>query len=350
MNRTLHVGQPNIGNQEVFLDRVRDALDRRWLSNNGPYVQMLEQKVCDLLGVKHCITVANATLGMQLLLACLGDSEGEVIVPSFTFIATPHAILWENMQPVFAEVNPETHCLDPADVERRITSHTRAICGVHLWGNACDVEVLQMIAKKHEIYLYYDAAHAFACKMPNGSYIGGFGDAEVFSFHATKFFQSLEGGAITTNNGHLASSLRMLRNFGYFGDGSPPQMLGINAKMNEISAAMALTNLESLDAFVEVNRRNYSSYMEVLPRAVKLYRPQYIEGWNYQYVVIEHPRAGALKEALHAERILARRYGYPPCHLSEPYCHSPALLPVTEQLASRTLCLPTGMNVSTEDI
>ena len=224
MNKTLHVGQPNIGNQEVFLDRVRDALDRRWLSNNGPYVQMLEQKVCELLGVKHCVAVANATLGMQLVLAAyFGGSEGEIIVPSFTFIATPHAILWENMLPVFAEVNPETHCLDPADVERRINRHTRAICGVHVWGNACDVEVLQMIASKHKLHLYYDAAHAFACKVPDGTYIGNFGDAEVFSFHATKFFQSLEGGAITTNNGHLASKLRMLRNFATSGMAGLPR-------------------------------------------------------------------------------------------------------------------------------
>jgi dTDP-4-amino-4,6-dideoxygalactose transaminase len=350
MNKTLHVGQPNIGNQEVFIERVRDALDRRWLSNNGPYVQMLEKKVCELLDVEHCVAVANATLGLQLVAACLGDYGRTVIMPSFTFIATPHAVLWEGMEPVFAEVDPKTHCLDPEDVERMITSRTCAICGVHVWGNACDVEALQMIADKHGIYLYYDAAHAFACQMPNGSYIGGFGNAEVFSFHATKFFQSLEGGAITTNDGHLASRLRMLRNFGYYGDGSPPQMLGINAKMNEICAAMALTNLESLDTFILVNRRNYELYRKGLPETVKLYCPQYKAGWNHQYVVIEHPRADDLAKALKAERILARRYCSPPCHQCEPYCHGHGLLPFTEQLAAKTLCLPTGMNVSEGDV
>jgi len=348
VDATLHVGQPNIGDQERFFERVRDAFERKWLTNDGPYVRELEERIELLLAVKHCICVANATLGLQFLARALA-MEGEVIVPSFTFIATPHAVLWEGMMPVFAEVDAQTHCIDPHDVARLITDKTSAICGVHLWGTACEVELLQGIADDNGLALYFDAAHAFGCS-GHSRLIGNFGDAEVFSFHATKFFHSFEGGAITTNDDDLAERLRRMRNFGFAGDNTPAGMLGINAKMNEINAAMGLTNLESLDSFIETNAQLYKLYSELLSGVVKVYEFEELTARNYQYVVIETDDADHLKDVLWEQGIRARRYFSPPCHLLPPYNYVKGSLPVTEALAKRTLCLPTGMNVSEEDV
>ena len=192
----LHVGRPNIGDRGRLLERIHDLLDRRWLTNNGPYVLEFERQLCQLTGAPHCIVTCNGTVALEIAIRAAGMSQ-EVIVPAFTFVATAHALQWQGITPVFCDVDPSTHNLDPESVERSITPRTTGILGVHLWGRACRVDELAEIARRHGLKLLFDAAHALGCTH-RGRMVGGFGDAEVFSFHATKFVNSFEGGAIVT--------------------------------------------------------------------------------------------------------------------------------------------------------
>ena len=355
----LHVGRPNIGDRQRLLARINDLLDRRWLTNNGPFVQELEQRIADLLGVKHCIATCNGTVALEIAVRALGLT-GEAIVPAFTFIATPHALQWQDITPVFCDIDPMTHNIDPDQVARMITPRTTAILGVHLWGRPCDVGALTEIAHRHNLTLLFDAAHAFRSSY-KGQMIGGFGDVEVFSFHATKFFNTFEGGAAVTQNDELAARIRLMKNFGFAGYDNVTSV-GTNAKMSEISAAMGLTGLESLDDFVAANRRNYIAYRAGLQGTPGLQLIVYdeTERCNYQYVVVEVDKAAAgisrdeLVRILHAENVLARRYFYPGCHEMEPYRsyfpHAGLLLPETNRLTQRVMCLPTGSAVGPEDV
>ena len=214
-NEILHVGRPNIGDRKKLIARLNAILDRRWLTNNGPVVQEFEERLAEFLGVRHVITVVNATIGLELVIRAL-KLTGEVIVPAFTFVATAHALQWQEITPVFSDIDPATHNLDPACIERMLTPRTTGIIGVHVWGRPCDIEALEAIARKHNLALLFDAAHAFGVSH-RGRMIGQFGQAEVFSFHATKFFNTFEGGAIATNNDDLAEKLRLMRNFGFSG-------------------------------------------------------------------------------------------------------------------------------------
>ncbi|MCZ7574940.1 MAG: aminotransferase class I/II-fold pyridoxal phosphate-dependent enzyme [Ardenticatenaceae bacterium] len=356
---TLHVGRPNIGNRERFLERINDMLDRRWLTNKGPCVKEFEQRLAEHLVVKHCIAMCNATVGLEIAIRALGLT-GEVIVPSFTFIATAHALQWQEITPVFCDIDPQTHNIDPKQIERLITPRTTGIIGVHVWGRACNVDALREIAERYRLKLLFDAAHAFACSH-HGQMIGNFGDAEVFSFHATKFFNTFEGGAVTTDDDDLAARIRLMKNFGFAGLDNVIY-IGTNGKMSEISAAMGLTSLESLDEFIETNRRNYYAYQKHLAciPGCTLIAYDESEANNYQYVVVEVDEAitgisrDLLVEILHAENVRARRYFYPGCHRMEPYRSNfpdaGLLLPETERLVQRVLSLPTGMAVGIEEI
>lgn len=356
---TLHVGRPNIGDRGRLLARINDMLDRRWLTNHGPFVAELEERLAALLGVRHCIAMCNGTVALEIAARAL-DLRGEVIVPAFTFVATAHALQWQEITPVFCDVDPQTHHLDPDRVEAMITPRTTGIVGVHVWGQGCDVYALSEIARRHNLRLMFDAAHAFGCSW-QGRMIGNFGDAEVFSFHATKFFNTFEGGAVTTNDDALAARIRLMQNFGFTGLDSVIYV-GTNGKMSEVSAAMGLTGLESLDQFIEVNRCNYQHYYQELAgvAGLRLLRYDEQERNNFQYIVaeIDPEKAGISRDdlvrVLHAENVRARRYFYPGCHRMEPYRsyfpHAGLLLPVTEQLAQRVLILPTGTAVHARDI
>jgi dTDP-4-amino-4,6-dideoxygalactose transaminase len=355
----LHVGRPNVGDRKRFDERVTDILDRRWLTNGGRYVQEFEQRVADLAGVEHCVAMCNATVALEIATRALGMT-GEVIVPSFTFIATAHALQWQEITPVFCDVDPHTHTLDPNRIEELITPRTTGIIGVHLWGGVCDIDALNEIAARRGLKLLFDSAHAFGCSY-KGKMIGAFGNAEVFSFHATKFLNTLEGGAVVTNDGDLAERIRLMKNFG-FTNYDQTGYVGTNGKMNEISAAMGLTNLESLDDFIAVNRRNYDQYARELVgiEGIKLFTFNENEKCNYQYIALELAEGNTvlvrdrLMEILHAENVLARRYFYPGCHRMEPYRsyfpHAHLLLPETEKLIGKMLCLPTGTAVGADEI
>jgi dTDP-4-amino-4,6-dideoxygalactose transaminase len=321
-------------------------------------VQEFEARIAEHLGVSHCIAVSNATIGLQLAISAL-DLTGEVIVPSFTFPATAHALAWQGVRPVFCDIDPTTHNLDPQEVERLIGPKTTGILGVHLWGNPCDTARLTEIANRRGLKLLFDAAHAFGCSH-DGRMVGNFGDAEVFSFHATKFLSCGEGGAITTNDDEIAARLRRLRNFGLEGDKVVD--IGTNGKMTEFAAAMGLTALEKCDEFIARNEANLQTYERVFANThgFKLFKLPTCERRNYQYVVVElDPHAVGMARdevvtALHAQNVLAKRYFYPGCHRLEPYRAEYELaqssLPQTERLCERLIQLPTGTGVSQTDI
>jgi dTDP-4-amino-4,6-dideoxygalactose transaminase len=355
----LHVGRPNIGDRGRFLERVNEILDRRWLSNNGPVVQEFEKKTACFLGVKHAIAMCNATAGIEI--ACRALSlKGEVIVPSYTFVATAHALQWQEITPIFCDMDPATHNLDPSKIERLITPRTTGIIGVHVWGRGCETEAIEEIAASRNIKVMYDASHGFGCTK-GGQMLGTFGECEVFSFHATKFINALEGGVVATNNDALAHQIRMMTNFGFTGY-DHVEYLGINGKMNEISAAMGLTNLEAIEDIIEVNRRNYelykSSLADVPGISIVDYNPA--ERNNYQYVVIEVDPKLCLRnrdeivEVLHSENVIARKYFWPGCHRMEPYRslqpNAGLFLPETERIAARVIVLPTGQMVDEDAI
>ncbi|MGA2315954.1 MAG: aminotransferase class I/II-fold pyridoxal phosphate-dependent enzyme [Thermodesulfobacteriota bacterium] len=355
----LHVGCPNIGNRSRLLSRISDMMDRRCLTNNGLYVSEFEAKITELLGTRHCIATCNGTLALEIAIRA-AELTGEVIIPSFTFVATAHALQWQGITPIFCDVNPRTHNIDAGQIEALITARTAGIIGVHLWGRPCDVESLTAIAQRHKLKLLFDAAHAFGCSY-QGRMIGNFGDAEIFSFHATKFFNTFEGGAVVTNNEDLASKIRLMRNFGFSGYDNVIS-IGINAKMSEVAAAMGLTGLESLDEFISTNYRNYKQYqheLEGIP-GVQLLQYNEAEKCNYQYIVLEIDEnltkvsRDQFIEILHAENVLARRYYYPGCHNMMPYrqdaINCGLKLSETERLAKRVLTLPTGTAIGLSDI
>jgi dTDP-4-amino-4,6-dideoxyglucose len=353
----LHVGRPNIGDRDRLFARLDRMLDTRWLSNGGPLVLEFEERIRQLTGARHALAVANATIGLELAARAAGLT-GEVIVPAFTFVATPHALRWVGLRPVFADIDPVTFTIDVADAERRITEHTSGIVGVHVYGRACDTDGLAALASRHGLRLLYDAAHALGCSR-DGRPIGGFGDAEVFSFHATKFVNAFEGGAITTDDDELAERLELMRNFGFSGyDATASE--GTNGKMHEATAAMGLTSLDALPELVAVNRAHAARYAEGLAGVpgIRQVRHDLAGADNAQYVIIRVDAAESgltrdqLQAVLVADNVLARRYFWPGCHRLEPYAsESPSRsLPVTERIAAEVLSLPTGTAVSAEDV
>jgi dTDP-4-amino-4,6-dideoxygalactose transaminase len=355
----LHVGKPNVGDRNALLNRINDMLDRRWFSNNGPLVQEFEKSISEFLGVKHVVAMCNATVALEIASRAL-NLHGEVILPSYTFVATAHALQWQEITPVFCDMDPATHNIDPAKIEHLITPRTTGIIGVHVWGRGCDTEAIKKIAAKRNLKVMYDASHGFACSK-GGQMLGTFGECEVFSFHATKFLNCFEGGAVVTNNDDLAEKMRLMRNFGFQGFDNVIY-LGVNGKMSEVHAAMGLTNLEAVEEIIAANRRNYEAYraglLNVSGISVIDYDPA--ERNNYQYVVIEvdpevcpHNR-DEIVEALHAENIIARKYFWPGCHKMEPYRslqpNAGLLLPETERVAARVIVLPTGQTVDEETV
>ena len=354
----LHVGRPNIGDREVFLQYVEDIFDRRWLTNNGLLVKELEQRIAEYHNVKHCVAMCNGTVALEIAIRAL-ELKGEVIIPSYTFVATAHALHWQEVTPVFADINPATHTLDPEAVRRMITPRTTGILAVHLWGRGAEHAELQAIADEHNLKLMYDAAHAFGCSI-GGEMIGNFGACEVLSFHATKFFNSFEGGAVLTNDDALAKKMRLMRNFGFSGDDNVIHP-GTNGKMVEVCAAMGLTNLGYIDTVIDANRNNYNAYLKAISTIPNLSLITYDENErnNYQYIVLEVGDAfpvsrDEIVEALQAENILARKYFWPGCHGMSPYRelfpHAHMMLPNTIQVAERVIVLPSGTTLPEQSV
>jgi dTDP-4-amino-4,6-dideoxygalactose transaminase len=355
----LHVGRPNIGDKERLLKRFEGILDRRWLTNDGPVVREFEKQIISVTGAKHCISMCNATVALEIAIRAL-ELRGEVILPSYTFVATAHALQWQEITPVFADIDPETLNIDPTSIDRLITPRTTGIIGVHVWGRPCDTAEVERRGRKYGLKVLFDAAHAFGCSH-EGRMVGNFGECEVFSFHATKFLNSFEGGAILTNNDALAEKIRWMRNFG-FSDYDRVDYLGTNGKMTEVCAAMGLTSLESMDEIIRLNRANYEHYKTALCGIEGIAPIDYTskDKLNYHYVVVEVDDSRSplnrdeLVQILHAENVLARKYFWPGCHRMQPYKalfpNAGLLLPNTERRAAQMMVLPTGQCVSQEDI
>lgn len=357
-SRPLHVGRPNIADKQAFLQGIEHIINNQWLTNDGPLVREFEQRIAERLGVKHCIAMCNGTIALEIAIRALGLT-GEVIVPSWTFVATAHALYWQGITPVFADIDPQTHNLCPESVRSMITPKTTGIIGVHLWGRAAPVDELQAIADEKGLKLMFDAAHAFGSTY-QGQSIGRFGACEVFSFHATKSFNTMEGGAVTTNDDALADAMRLMRNFGFQGYDNVIHP-GTNGKMIEACAAMGLANLPHFDGIVENNKKNHAAYCEGLvavPGIRVLQYPQ-DECNSHHYVVLEVGDDCAVARddilaALHAENVLARKYFWPGVHRMKPYRelfpHAGLVLPQTHAVSEKVLVLPAGNAVSTEDI
>jgi dTDP-4-amino-4,6-dideoxygalactose transaminase len=352
----LHVGRPNIGDRAAFQRRVDGMFERRWLTNNGPLVQEFESRLREQAAVKNAIAFCNATVALEVL-GRAAKLTGEVIVPGFTFVASAHAFDWLGLSPVFCDVDADSHTIDVSRIEDLITPATSAIVATHVWGQPCAVEELEKLAVKYRIKLFFDAAHAFGCSL-NGRPIGGFGDAEVFSFHATKFVNCFEGGAVVTNDDELARELRLMRNFGFAGIDNVVRR-GTNAKMPEVCAAMGLTSLDAMIDIVSCNKRNYDIYQQALAGlpglSVFQYNPN--EQNNYQYIVTRVGPAAPLNRddvaaVLEAENVLVRKYFFPGVHRMAPYNARPlpTNLPVTERLCSEVMALPNGTAVTEADV
>lgn len=359
LDRTLHVGCPNIPDRETVLARVGAALDRRWLSNDGPMVREFEELVEERLGVRHCVAVSSGTQGLAVAAHALG-LHGEVVVPAFTFIATAHALAWQGIKPVFCDVDRDTHQLDSAAIEAVLTDSTTGILAAHTWGRPGDIDGITDMATRFNLDLLFDAAPAFGASY-RGMPVGNFGRVEILSFHATKVVNCGEGGAIVTNDDDVASAARMMRTFGFV-DNDRVQSIGTNAKMSELAAAMGICSLECYDDYLQVNQRNFDQYraaLEAVPGITVLPCPP-DAGINFNNVVIEidPERTGVERDLvldlLTAEQILVRRYFWPGCHRMEPYRSqkppSDADFPFTDAIASRVLSLPTGTSIEPADI
>lgn len=354
----LHVGRPNIGDRDIFLQYVNDMFERRWLTNDGPMVQEFENKVAEYHNVKHCVAMCNGTVALEIAIRALG-LNGEVIIPSYTFIATAHALHWQEITPVFTDIDSTTHTLDPDAVRRMITPKTTGIIAVHLWGRGAAHAELEKIANEHGLTLMYDAAHAFGCSS-GGKMIGNFGACEVLSFHATKCFNTFEGGGVLTNDDTLADKMRLMRNFGFGGMDNVIHP-GTNGKMVEVCAAMGLTNLEFIETVIETNRSIYYAYKDAISSIpnIKMITYDEAEHNNYQYVVIEvgenFPKSrDEIIDILHAENILARKYFWPGCHNMAPYKdlypHAHLMLPNTVKVSERVIVLPSGTTLPDQSV
>lgn len=349
--RPLAVGAPIVepDTRERYSRLMGEAFDRNWLTNDGPLLQQLEEEIAGLHEVRHCALVCNATVAQMLVLRAL-ELKGDVVLPSFTFVATAHACALEGLRPVFCDIAPDSLMAGPAEVERALTPATRAVVGVHLFGNVCDVGGLESLCSGRELALVFDAAHAFGCsvgKVP----VGRFGRAEVLSFHATKAFSTFEGGAVLTGDGELDARVRRLRNFGFRGY-DDVAWVGLNAKLTESAAAFGLASLPAFARRRELCRSIYHAYRERLSAmpGLELVSVGARGRSNHHYVpvLVDAEAFGLTRDELYellwAENVIARRYFHPGVHRMAAYAGGgdrPSL-PVTESVSERILCLPSG--------
>jgi dTDP-4-amino-4,6-dideoxygalactose transaminase len=341
----INVTQTFLPPLEEYVTQLRKIWASGQLTNNGPLLRELEQKLKEYLQVKHLFLVANGTLGLQIALRALGVSK-KVITTPFSYVASTGAILWEHATPVFADINPHDFCIDPEKVEAAIDADTEAILAVHVYGYACDVAALEDIARRHRIKVIYDAAHAFGSTLRTKP-LAAYGDVSVVSFHATKLFHSVEGGVVVTDDDEVARKLRLHRSFGHIGDDY--LAVGTNAKNSEFHAAMGLCMLPRVSELIAL-RKTLSEQYDHLLAQLPLTRPQPVAtglNYNYAYYPVIFPTEAALlgaKKALEMADIVPRRYFFPslnrlPYRLGEP-------CPVSEDVAARVLCLPLSHEVT----
>jgi dTDP-4-amino-4,6-dideoxygalactose transaminase len=328
---------PPLEEYEAYLRQIWES---SWLTNQGPLLQEFEKQMTEYLGARHFQFVSNGTTALQLALRALAITDGEVITTPFSYVATTSAILWERCTPVFVDINPETLCIDVEQLEAAITPRTKAIMPVHVFGFPCDVEKIDALAKKHQLKVIYDAAHAVGVTY-NGTSLMNYGDISICSFHSTKLLHTIEGGGMVMADAALNARVDLLKRFGH--DGDDHKMLGINAKTSEFNAAMGLCNLGHIDAIVAA-RKQKTTYYDGLLKVGWAPRPLAGAeiGRNYAYyprVFDTEQQTLDIIKRLNKANIFPRRYFYP--SLNElPYLDSTQSCPVSEGISRRIICLP----------
>lgn len=332
-----------------YIKTLKRAWDNEWITNNGELVRELEQQLKEYLGVSKLLFTSNGTVVLQIALKAF-DITKEVITTPFSYVATTNAILWEDCKPVFVDINAETLCIDADKIEEAITADTQAILATHVYGIPCDIEKIQAIADKHKLKVIYDAAHAFGC-VYQGKSLLSYGDISTCSFHATKVFHTVEGGAIICNNEELNNKLYLYRSFGHLGD--EYYSIGINGKNSEFHAAMGLVNLKHVGQILE-QRKILSDYYTERLISLNVTRPLLPDNlvYNYSYYpVIFETEAQLLKSVSSLKNISVnpRRYFYPSLNRL-PFIKNQVIMPVSESISSRVLCLPLYNDLAKEDI
>lgn len=357
----LPVGQLYFPEWHRYEAAMRDIFNRQYYNNNGPLVTELEARLRDFLGVKHVLCVGNATFGLMMVADAL-RLTGRVLIPSFTFIATAQSLAWCGLSPAFCDVSSETHQLSLEAVSASLADDRgiSAILAVNLWGGACEIHELDAVSKEHKVPLYFDSAHSFGCKYGD-QLIGGFGCAEVFSFHATKVLSAGEGGCVTTNDDDLAAKLRGIRPSYDAGNTVEPYRV-LNSRMSEAQAAIALMSLEHYPLIQARNKMLFDAYSRNLAGVpgIRLQHPSNVTASNYQYAActLDTEDFGLTRDQLlrllQAENVMARRYFYPGTHRCAGFDDNAkaeaARLPVTERLCATSIQLPLGARVNLSDV
>lgn len=358
-NNLLTVTSPLLPPLEEFIPYLQKIWDNKWLTNNGEMHRELERQLAEYLGVQYISLFTNGTLPLITALQAL-EIEGEVITTPYSFVATTHSIWWNKLQPVFVDVEPETGNLDPRKIEAAITEKTTALMPVHVYGNPCDVDAIQKIADKHHLKVIYDAAHAFGVKI-NGQSILNFGDISTLSFHATKTYTTVEGGALVCHSVEMKQKIDHLKNFGFAGETSVVAP-GINSKMDEIRAAFGLLNLKYIDGAIANRKRITELYRSKLQNVQGIRFLQDMNGvtHNYSYfpIFVVSEQYGMsrddLYELLKTHNIYGRRYFYPLISSFEPYCEYVSArkenLPIASKLANEVICLPIYADLAEDDV
>ncbi|MDH0659102.1 DegT/DnrJ/EryC1/StrS family aminotransferase [Empedobacter sp. GD03865] len=344
------VTKPFLPPYEEYEKYLKGVWKRQWLTNMGPLASDLEIRLKEFLKVDHLLFVTNGTVALQMAIKAL-DLKGEIITTPFSFVATTSTIVWENCQPVFVDIDPYTLTIDVNKIEASITEHTSAILATHVYGNPCDVLAIEKIAKKHNLKVIYDGAHAFGVEI-NGIPIFDYGDITTCSLHATKLYHSVEGGLIATKDSSLLKKLASIRNFGISGHDSFSE-LGINGKNSEFHAAMGLVNLNYIMS-IHNKRKELSEYYDEKLKNFKAYKPSWYNGAsiNYSYypIVLESEELLLkIKTELDLNEIFTRRYFYPSLASALPYLET-EILPVTEDVSKRVLCLPLYYDLTLEEV
>ena len=369
-NKQITVTSPLLPPLEEFIPYLQQIWNSKWITNNGQFHQQLEQALAEYLGVEYISVFTNGTLPLITALQALGLTKGEVITTPYSFVATTHAIWWNQLTPVFVDVDPVTGCIDPDKIEAAITDNIVAIMPVHVYGTPCDTERIDAIAKKYNLKVIYDAAHAFAIQK-DGTSILQKGDISTLSFHATKTYNTIEGGALICHSAEMKQQIDYLKNFG-FEDETVVVGPGINSKMDELRAAYGLLNLQHVDSAIAVRKRVAEQYVEALKdvKGITLYQP-IVDSFNFKHstlniqlnysyfpIFVDEERYGISRDALYekmkANNVLGRRYFYPLITDFDPYKNipsaNPANLPVANKIAKQVICLPMHHALSEEDV
>jgi len=344
----INVTQPYLPPYNEYEIHLKSIWERKWLTNHGPLVQELEEKLKNYLDVKHLLYVNNGTITLQIALKALGV-KGEIITTPFSYVATTNSILWEGCTPVFADIKNTDFNIDPKNIEPLINSNTVAILATHVYGNPCDVDAIEKIAAQYNLKVIYDGAHAFGAKL-NGKQVLSFGDIATCSFHATKLFHTIEGGAIVTNDDELARKMFLYRSFGHVGDDH--FSIGINGKNSEFHAAMGLCLLPMVDQFIE-KRKSLSDLYDSLLKDLPIQRPEAIAGTGYNYsyypiMVDSEERVLKIRSCLEQNEINIRRYFYP--SLNDLPQYQGESCNISEAVSVRAIALPLYFELADTDV